>query len=81
MDVEVTIVDEGGRERRRKFGKDAWHIFLKEKHLSSEDVLLPSGRLVTREPSTSELDVDQFNDYMTKVEAYASETFGVFLPD
>jgi hypothetical protein len=57
-----------------------WHEFFKDLYIEPEVIKLPDGRRKVCDPHSSELDVPDFNDYMTKVEAWAAER-GVQLDD
>lgn len=62
------------------YSADQWHLWAKSKFLGCDDVRLPSGKVLTIPRSTSDLDVGEFNDFMTQVEAFANER-GAFLED
>lgn len=66
--------------RGQTFSADTWHLWAKTKFLGCDDYVLPSGRTHTEARSTAGLDVAQFNDYMTQVEAFANER-NVYLED
>ena len=57
----------------RRYGADAWHEFFKAKMIGLEEI--PDGRSVGI--STTTLSVAEFAEYMTKVEAYAVDEFGI----
>ncbi len=57
-----------------------FHLYCREKFLGAVDHELPGGRLMTIPNSTADLSVDEFNDYMTQVEALAAE-HGVWLDE
>jgi hypothetical protein len=66
--------------RGQTFSADTWHVWAKTKFLGADDVILPSGKTLTLPRSTAQLDVAEFADYMTKLEAWANEQ-GVFLDE
>lgn len=68
------------KPRGQTFSADAFHIWAKSKWLGCTDTVLPSGKTMTQPNSTASLDVGQFGDYLTAVEAWANE-HGVFLED
>jgi hypothetical protein len=57
----------------KTFSAEAWHEFFRRYFIGYEDV--PYGQMVGI--STTTLTVADFADYMTKVEAYAVEEFGI----
>jgi hypothetical protein len=65
---------------QRKFGVEAWHLFFKSQFLGCDDVKTIYGKRLVIPRSTAGLDVAEFNDYMTKVEAFAAER-DVYLDD
>ena len=62
------------------YSPETWHIYIKQRFLGSREELLPNGKTVQVQHSTADLDVSEFNDYMTQVEAWASE-HGIHLPE
>lgn len=61
----------------RTFGADVWHELFARELLQLEDVLLPTGEIVTRRQSTTDLSVSDFAEYVQKVEARAASEYGV----
>jgi len=55
------------------YSADQWHHYMKSRYLGCDDVALPNGKTLTIPKSSADLDVADFNDYMTKVEAWAVE--------
>lgn len=53
------------------FTADAWHEQVARWWMPKEEVRLPSGKLVTRRKSTSELTVQEFSEYLEKFTAWA----------
>lgn len=68
------------RPNGQTFTADTWHLWAKSKWLGCVDHILPNRKTVTIPNSTANLDVVEFSDYMTQVEAFANER-GVFLED
>lgn len=62
------------------YSADTWHQYAKSRWLGADDVTLPNGKTLTVPHSTANLSVDEFNDYITKLEAWANER-GVYLAD
>jgi hypothetical protein len=71
---------EGIHPRGQTFSAETWHLWCKSKWLGCTDHILPNGKTMTIARSTAELDVPEFDAYMTAVEAWANER-GVFLED
>lgn len=64
----------------RTYSVESWHLYFKQRFLGSDDVKLPSGKVLTVPHSTADLDTSAFHDYATEVEAWANE-HGAFLED
>lgn len=60
------------------YSADTWHKYFAAKYLGITEVKLPNGKALVEPVSTTTLKVDEFNDYMTKIEAFAAER-GVIL--
>jgi NinB protein len=69
-----------GRVMEASFGVEAWHHYLKSALLGCDEIAMPNGKMLVIPRSTAGLDVAEFNDYMTKVEAWAAER-DVYLDD
>lgn len=64
----------------KSFSADSFHVYYRSRFLGCDDVALPNGRVLTIPRSTRDLDTEEFNDYMTQVEADANAR-GVFLDE
>jgi len=53
----------------RQYGKDAWHEYLRREFIGCID--LPGGGVIGM--STTTLSIDEFTDYMTRIEAWAAQ--------
>lgn len=62
------------------YSAETWHLYCKSRFLGADDVRLPNGKTMTIPKSSADLDVSEFSDYMTQVEAWANER-GCFLED
>lgn len=62
------------------FSAETWHRYCASRFLGCDEVILPNGKTLLLPKSTSALDVDEFNNYMTAVEVWANEK-GVYLED
>jgi hypothetical protein len=77
--VPVELPD--GSTQMKQFDREAWHAMFKDLFLTPREVELPNGHIMLREASSAVADTPEFGDYMTQVEAYLLERFGVFLED
>ena len=64
----------------QRWSKVQWHALFKDMFLEPVTVKLPDGRTVVRDPESNDLDADEFNAFMDKVEAWCSE-HELFLPE
>lgn len=73
-------ISDGVKVNGEHFAAKVWHEYCKERFLGADEMRLPNGksRLIVR--STADLEVPDFNDYMTRVEVWASER-GVWLDE
>ena len=75
------LLSEKLHPKRQTFSPSTLHIWAKSKFLGCDDFVLPNGKTLTIPKSTAGLDVAEFNDYMTALEAWANTEAGVFLED
>lgn len=61
----------------KHYSPDVWHEFFARKFGVCDEVTLPDGEIVTRRKSTTEMNVGEFAEYMTRVEAHATMELGV----
>ena len=64
----------------QRFMAESWHEFFKGKFIGKEEVKMPWGETYNRPISTTTLDVGQFSEYMTQIEAWAAQ-HGILLSD
>jgi hypothetical protein len=64
----------------QSYSAETWHAYCKSRWIGCDDIRLPNGKVLTAPKSSAALDVQEFADYVTKVEAWAAER-GVFLAD
>jgi len=57
----------------KKYNPASWHEYFKLRFLGATEIKMPNGKNLTISNSTTDLDVAQFNDYMTQVEVWAGE--------
>lgn len=68
------------RPQGKTYSPEQFHLYCRQRFLGSTDFDLPGGKTVTIPNSTAELDVNDFADYMTAVEALAAE-HGAYLDE
>jgi hypothetical protein len=56
----------------QRFISEAWHEYFKGLFIGKEEIKLPSGDTFNRPISTTTLDVGQFAEYVTQIEAWAA---------
>ncbi len=64
----------------KTYSPEQFHIYCRQRFLGATDYDLPGGKVATIPNSTAELDVEEFSNYMTQVEALAAE-HGVYLDE
>lgn len=64
----------------KQYSAEQWHLYCKSRWLGVDETKLPNGKVLLIPKSTADLDVSEFNDYMTAVEVWAHER-GCFLED
>jgi len=69
----LRFISEGAFVGGRQFSDEAWHEHFRRQFIGCED--LPDGGTVGI--STTTLDVGAFNDYTTRIEAYAATELGL----
>ena len=55
------------------YSAEQWHLWARSKFLGCEDFILPNGKPLSIPKSTAVLDVAEFGEFMTAVEAWANE--------
>lgn len=50
-----------------------WKVMFKDRWLGYEEFTRPDGVVITKLKSTADCDVDELNEFMTKVEVFAAE--------
>lgn len=59
------------------YAADVWHEYFARKFGICDEMVLPDGDIITRRKSTTEMTVGEFTEYMTRVEAHATQELGV----
>lgn len=60
-----------------QYNTDTWHEYFARKFLENDEIILPDGEIILRRKSTTQLTVQEFGEYMNKIEAHASMHLGV----
>lgn len=66
--------------RGQHYSAENWHRYFKSKFLGCVEHRMPNGKTVIEINSSADLDVDEFNSFTTKVEAFAAER-DIYLED
>lgn len=69
----LQVIAETGWIHGKQFDREAWHFFFRKRFLPCLDG--PDGLVIPT--STTKLSVEEFNEYMTQVEAFAAQELGV----
>ncbi len=74
------IADKAWSKEGRSYSADTWHLHFRKTFLGAKDYDIPGGQTLTIPNSTADLSVDEFSDYVGKVEAWAAEQ-GIYLDE
>jgi hypothetical protein len=61
-----------------EYSPEVWHSYMKQRFLGAEEVKMPNKQTMLIPNSSADLSVEEFADYMTRVEEWANGR-GVFL--
>lgn len=61
----------------RQYSVEAWKEHFRREYIGIEEIELPNGKRMEQGIGTSTLDVAEFGELMTKIEAYAVTELGV----
>lgn len=61
----------------RQYSAEVWHDHLAAEMGFLQETVMPSGEIVVRRRSTTEMSVTEFSEFMQQVEAYAATELGV----
>lgn len=78
--VVVAMIKEAINEYGNEFDAQETHEFLK-KEFNYKEVEVDEGHYLKVPTSTTKLDTIGFSEYIMKVQQFASEMFGVYIPD
>lgn len=68
----------GIKPKDTQYSPETWHRYFCQRFLGADEVKLPNEKTLIVPHGSSDLDVGDFNDYMTQVEVFASR-HGVYL--
>lgn len=74
------VIAEKIRPDGAQYSAETWHQWAKLRFLGGDDIRLPNGKVLVMPKSSAELDIGQFTDFMTQVEAWAVER-GAYLDE
>jgi len=57
----------------KSYSANTWHTWAKSRFLGCDEVTMPNGKTLQIPRSSADLDVSEFQDFMQKVEVFASE--------
>jgi DNA-binding NarL/FixJ family response regulator len=57
----------------QKYTPQVWHRYFKERYLPGRIVELPYGQITEAEPSTTDLTLDEFSEYIERVLQFQAE--------
>lgn len=63
----------------RQFHKDGWHEYFADKYAAKREVVMPDGEVKLVRQSTSEMNVEEFSAFCTKIDVYCAQTLGIDL--
>jgi hypothetical protein len=66
-------ISEHVKPQGNEYTAEQWHLYFKGKFIGVEDIVLPNKKVFHQPISTTSLSVDEMVDYVTKIEAFASE--------
>src|SRR5690349_8573904 len=74
------VISDKIKPQEQTYSADTWHVYMKQRYLGCVDTLMPNDKTVSVPRTTTELDTQEFNEYMLKVELWAGE-HGCYLED
>lgn len=67
------LIAEKIKPQGQQYSAEVWHSYFKQRYIGADDVRLPNGKTLVIPKSSADLDVAEFNEYMTQVEVWAAE--------
>ena len=65
------LVSEGIKPEGMQHSPEVWHTYFKQRFIGVDEYRLPNGKTLQIPKSSAELDTQEFNEYMQKVEEFA----------
>lgn len=62
------------------YSAETWHVWFKQRFLGCDEVKMPNGKVIQIPKSTADLDTQEFQEYVMRVEEFGME-HGVYLED
>lgn len=75
----LTEIAENAYVNGRKYSVEAWKEFYRQKFIGTEEVELPSGERQERGVSTTTLSVQEFTEFVNKIQVHAVTELGIEL--
>jgi hypothetical protein len=79
-EVVVQMVQSAINDFGNEFSKDETHEFLKAK-FNYKEIEITDGHYIDVPRSTTKLDTVTFMDYVAKIQRFATEMLGIYIPD
>jgi ferric-dicitrate binding protein FerR (iron transport regulator) len=73
----VSYIAEHAWVEGRQYSKETWHEYFARKFGVMKELVLPDGEITLQRESTAEMDVEAFNSYLLRIEAYAAQELGI----
>lgn len=67
------MIAEKVKPQGKIYSAEAFHEYFKQRYLGADDLDLPNGKTINIPHSTADLDTQEFNEYMAKVEQWGIE--------
>jgi hypothetical protein len=75
----MTFLEENAWVNGQQFSKEAWHEFFADRYAAKKELRLPDGEIKLVRESTSDMDVDEFSTFCTKIDVYCAQELGIEL--
>lgn len=73
----ITYIAEHAWVEGRQYSKETWHEYFARKFGVMRELVMPDGEITLQRESTAEMDVEAFNNYLFRIEAYAAQELGI----
>lgn len=74
------LIADGLKPEGHQHSADVWHVYMKQRFLGVDEVMMPNKKVMQMPKSSAELDTAEFADYMMKVEMWA-QTHNIFMDE